>query len=450
MRPAKPRSRHLAVALFAGLVVAALALRKGTPTASVTESSTSAGIILDAGSVDAAIATASDASAPEPPPRDPPCLAQAMATLEPHASWLARFDAAPPPDKQPPPKLGDLHDLSTLPPSQLAFVRSGHLHILALPAGTERPLTTGPRDSSPQISPRGTHIAFLRKEAGDDRGYLVRADGGDLHRLSPTPTYGPLTFSSDGRYLAFSTTERDVMIHDLDTGAVQHIPGRPGEITRGPVFEPSSHRLAFTSGRELFLADAATGHTEPRELPDVVAVESIAFVPGALLISATTDYTPGGPFVVRRVPLDKPGPLAVEFLPTPLGANGVGLFASPHASRIALENSGLTRTFVPQPGGGVLTDYGDWWRRDILVYDRRRPSHETSVSRLPQPRFSLRSPAWAPDDRHLAFVADLTDKPGRNEPVARGILAVDTSSPNPAPVHVACGDSPSWGPVAPP
>jgi hypothetical protein len=464
MRFARPGSRTLALALFAGLAVAVLVIRKRTPTTSVTEPPASASVLRgasargDAGVTDASPngadfvdAATTDADAHDATPMDPTCLAQAMTKLEPHARWLARFDGTPAADKQAPPKLGELRDLRTLPPGQLAFVRSGRIYVMDLPQGAPRAVTSGGRDSSPRFSPRGTHVAFMRgDERGDSRVHLVRADGSDLRRLAATPAYGPLTFSSDGRYLAFSTTERDVVIHDLDTGAEQRMAGRPSERTLGPVFEPSSHRLAFTSGDELFVGDATTGRAEPHELPNFIEIQSIAFVPGALLVSVTTDHTPGGPFVVRRVQLDRPGSFDVEFLPTPLAVNGVGLFASPTASRIALENNSLARTHTSQPDGTVLTEMGDWWRRDVIFYDRRRPSKDTSVSDLPQPRFMLRSPAWASDDRHLAFVVELTNMSNQAEPHARGILAVDTNAPRPAPVHVACGDSPAWGPAAKP
>src|SRR5689334_11684382 len=100
MRFLKPSRRALALATFAGLAVAVLTIRKGTPTMAVAEPPASASLVQganaraeasqhDASFVEAAPsgADAHDAGRPEPA-----CLAQAMTTMEPHARWLARFD----------------------------------------------------------------------------------------------------------------------------------------------------------------------------------------------------------------------------------------------------------------------------------------------------------------------------------------------------------------------
>jgi Tol biopolymer transport system component len=436
-------TRTFVLALF--VLLAILAVRRGlrAPIAlTPVQPEPPASLDADAGADEAA--SVADAGGPR-------CLSEAMANLEPQARWLTTFDGTPAADKQDPPRLGALADLPELPRSQLAFVRSNQIFVVDLPGGAERALTHGGRDSNPRWSPRGTHLAFVREEQHESFVYLIRSDGTQLRRLSAIPLFLGVTFSADGRYLAFPAADHDVVVHDLDTDAEQRL-ATPDRVGAGPVFEASGSRLAMTvSGDDhrVFVADAATGRVEPHELPTRHHVYSIAFAPGALLLAMSLSVDPNDSTAVWRLSLDRRQKLAAEHMPAPMVGAGVELVAAPGGSPIALVNNALERTYTAQPDGTTELVFGDWFRREVFFYDRRHPEKDSRADDLPQPRFSTASPAWAPDGRHLAFVVELWSNPSDSTAEARGIVAIDTKATAPAPAYVACGEDPSWGPPAP-
>ena len=129
---------------------------------------------------------------------------------------------------------------------------------------------------------------------------------------------------------------------------------------------------------------------------------------------------------------------------------GLTLLAAPRGTRVALVNVSQARSVTNQPDGTALLTFGDWLRHDIAFYDPALPARGSTSVRgaFPEPRFSVESPAWAPDGRHLGYVMKVWENSSDSEPKAAGIVAVDTDRPSKAPVIVACGDAPSWGPPA--
>ncbi|HYL35282.1 MAG TPA: S9 family peptidase [Bryobacteraceae bacterium] len=86
------------------------------------------------------------------------------------------------------------------------------LWIIPSSGGAARQLTSGPRDSSPEWSPDGKMIAFVRAAEKDGRPqpaqiYLLAMEGGEARPLTDLPkgAGGPV-WSPDGRMLAFSST----------------------------------------------------------------------------------------------------------------------------------------------------------------------------------------------------------------------------------------------------
>ena len=86
------------------------------------------------------------------------------------------------------------------------------LWIIASAGGPARQLTSGPRDSSPQWSPDGKLLAFVRAAEKDGKTqpaqlYLLAMDGGEARAITDLPkgASGPV-WSPDGRTIAFSST----------------------------------------------------------------------------------------------------------------------------------------------------------------------------------------------------------------------------------------------------
>ena len=86
------------------------------------------------------------------------------------------------------------------------------LWIISSKGGEGRQLTSGPRDSSPQFSPDGKLLAFVRASEQDGKPqpgqiYLLSMDGGEARALTHMPkgAFGPV-WSPDGRSIAFSST----------------------------------------------------------------------------------------------------------------------------------------------------------------------------------------------------------------------------------------------------
>ena len=86
------------------------------------------------------------------------------------------------------------------------------LWIVPSAGGPSRQLTAGPRDSSPQWSPDGKLLAFVRASEKDGKPqppqvYLLAMEGGEARPLTDSPkgAAGPV-WSPDGRTIAFSST----------------------------------------------------------------------------------------------------------------------------------------------------------------------------------------------------------------------------------------------------
>jgi dipeptidyl aminopeptidase/acylaminoacyl peptidase len=87
------------------------------------------------------------------------------------------------------------------------------LWIVPTGGGPPRPLTAGPRDSSPRFSPDGRRLAFTRSAEREGRPqpqqiYLMTFDGGEAQPLTEMARgAGGIDWSPDGKTLLFSSSE---------------------------------------------------------------------------------------------------------------------------------------------------------------------------------------------------------------------------------------------------
>ena len=209
---------------------------------------------------------------------------------------------------------------------RLAFLastdRGAQVHVLPMDLGEARPITGAPAGVRTFAwSPDGRSIAYVAAEklpAGSDDAtsflvgnnhylaaesprpshlYLVEADGGEARQLTSglnlATSFGPapLSFSPDGRFLAFVPT-RGLYSGDADMTAVHVLEIATGEVRaitgadrfEGPArFSPDGTRIAYgyprdgvpANLREIYLAPAAGGRgtSASRELDRHVSLQ---------------------------------------------------------------------------------------------------------------------------------------------------------------------------------
>jgi TolB protein len=91
--------------------------------------------------------------------------------------------------------------------SYAAFGSDGYMHIYSLTAGgSPQQLTSGAHnDETPEWSPDGSKIVFLRSDSNGVTVNIINADGSGLRNLSPTPGRDTLpAFTADGTQIVFT------------------------------------------------------------------------------------------------------------------------------------------------------------------------------------------------------------------------------------------------------
>lgn len=193
---------------------------------------------------------------------------------------------------------------------------------LAAPGAEPRPLTGGPRDSSPRWSPDGHSLAFLRPVDGKPQIHLLSMDGGEPRVLTAAPLgAGAAVWSPDGTGIAYGAPHGDPDPHapvvadrleykadgaGLLRGLTTHLSvvdvatGQTRQLTSGdfhagePSWSPDGRKLAFAASMEpdrdlavtgaVYSVDASGG--EPKRLTGAGVICTGAWWLGGRLLVA--------------------------------------------------------------------------------------------------------------------------------------------------------------------
>ncbi len=168
--------------------------------------------------------------------------------------------------------------------------------------GTEAPLTEGP-DISPQFSPDGASILFLRQEETGLSAYRVQVLGGPARKL--LHNVFEACFSPDGERLAFIRSAGDiempantVAIHDIQSGSEQELARFENQFAYGLRWSPDGRWLSCGIGssvmntpeNELLRIDAKTGEVHTARPSTARRLSSAAWTPDSryLILAEST------------------------------------------------------------------------------------------------------------------------------------------------------------------
>lgn len=150
--------------------------------------------------------------------------------------------------------------------------------------GTEQ-LTFGMRARSPDVSPNGREVAFVRVDTGQSRIAVLQLDTLEVEELAPIDqaqqSYDP-DWHPDGRKIAYSAWReggfRDIYVYDLDTSKHTRITADRAQ-DNSPEWSPDGRWLLFSSDRSgVYNIHAYDTHTD--KLWQVSNVLGGAFEPG--------------------------------------------------------------------------------------------------------------------------------------------------------------------------
>ena len=296
---------------------------------------------------------------------------------------------------------------------QVAFAWDGEhqdnfdIYVRLVGGGAALRLTTNPApDHAPAWSPDGSRLAFLR----DNAVYLVSALGGVERQLILFPrgsiyvstTYrSSLSWSPDGRFLAFSGTEdsspASIWIASTESGEAHRASSLPRgyQSDSSPAFSPDGRTLAFVRARDTFsravilLEVNLDGTTQGREREATAydkTIQELAWQPDGrgLILSVRQGGEHAGLF--RLILGGAMQPLGID--------NGIVRWPSLSRSgqRLAYEkrhiDTNIYRMDGPGPDGGP------------------RPYDQCRVAAVVDSTALDREPMLSPDGRRLVFNSD--------------------------------------------
>lgn len=370
--------------------------------------------------------------------------------------WVKAYEGSGFAEDKPPPRLGVIADVPSLPSTSLLYVQSAQIVRVDYPGGVEKRLTTGPSsNSSPRWTRDAQHIFFLsNRDGGVQKIFRMRPDGSNVEAVSKGMRSGSVGIqwdvAEDGLHAAYvpgePTEENELHVVDVATKSDEVVyrdvqideprfsrDGKTLFVVQG-WFEPP--RIGASNEKTLRTIDLASRKvtklpnagvseiTSPRDLGD-----------GRLLFVASWDFSMAGREPRMHV-MPIGGGAWGDLNPLSAPAGFLHPVPSPDGKRIAVA------TGMRQGG------FGADWVMDVEVVPFEAGAGRRLTPDFPRPFYTADQPTWATDGRHLAFVLSLCPYVGC-ELMIRSVVLVDTEAAAPKLAFVGYGGSPQIAPAVP-
>jgi Tol biopolymer transport system component len=299
-------------------------------------------------------------------------------------------------------------------PQRIVFARvfpnAGQVGLFIADAdgSNERPLVgLGEIDYDPVWSPDGNSIVFTSDRSGSADLYRVRPDGTALERLTENPAYDDqAAFSPDGTRLVFVTTRNggtsDLWTLDLQTKAAKALTSGPGGDFR-PAWSPDGKWIAFSSGRGSAMP-MGRGRWEHLQLADIYLVR-----PDGTGLKRITEHgnfcgSPKFSADSRRLIaycMDAEDTLESR-RPSPRPENEKDRRQTIDTRLVSIEVA--TGTVTDMPAGPGVKFNPSFLAANAVGYVRKDvPAGIFYIGGKTGPKGDVRSAAWSPDGKRVAF-----------------------------------------------
>lgn len=314
---------------------------------------------------------------------------------------------------------------------QIAFVmgaeqQSRQVCVLDLATGTVTPVGPGRGDGAPRWSPDGAWLAFTTMTEEGTAVYLVRAAGSEGRTLTHGYRWNhDVRWSTDGKRLAYSASQemdlaRVVVVHDIAEGTeTVWGGGRPGLLR--PVWMASLDLMrALDPNEEFSLPGLDVARFRDEGMNDgVLITPGVTGAPGALSLDL---------YLVTR---SETAPILPFVLPEDAVYEEWAVEPDPRAQAFVFEsNDGgdreiflLNRRGVQDISNHRAADWNPVWSTggDYVAFESFRggrrgiyrvyPGTARVVPVVASAEHDYWAPAWAPDDRWLAFISNRDGSP---------------------------------------